>query len=340
MSELGKKKKRKKRFRFFLFEVLLIVVLIPIIFLYFMISKIPMHHLDEGQIVMNKVDDPNMKNYHNIVLFGVDSRANELDKQTRSDSIIIASINKYTQKVKLVSVYRDTYVYINEKHGYTKINHAYAYGGPELAISALNQNFDLNIKDFVTVNFSALSNVIDALGGVTIDIKPDELKYVNAYTRDVARINHTKCVYLKSSGTQVLSGTQATAYCRVRYTSGGDFTRAERQRTVMKQIVKKAKSSDLPTLYSVGNEMLPQIYTSMNPSKIMGFSSLLFFYKIQEDTGFPFEKTPKMIHGASVVVPKTLSSNVSELHQYLFGTAGYTPTDTVNGYSKEIQKRQ
>lgn len=339
LAKKSKKKKKHRLRRFILFELLLIIIIIPAVYLFYMVQKIPYYEMDYTKIAHNEIKDDNMKDYRTIAIFGVDSRANELQENTRSDSIIIASIHKRTKKVKLVSIYRDTYVYTNEKHGYTKINHAYSYGGPELAISVMNKNLDLNIKDFVTVNFSAVTNVIDALGGVTIPITEAELEYVNDYTRDVARINGTKCVYLKHAGKQVLNGTQATAYCRVRYTKGGDFTRAERQRRVMQQILKEAKSSSIPTLFRVSNEMLPQIYTSMSSPKILGLSSGIFFYKVEDDTGFPFKNTPKTIHGASVVVPETLSSNVSKLHEYLYGTTDYTPTDTVQSYSNEIKNR-
>ena len=132
-----------------------------------------------------------MKVYTNIALFGVDSRENDLTKNTRSDSIIIASINKRSKKVKLVSIYRDTYVYIPE-HGYTKLNHAYAYGCPKLAVETINRNFDMNITDFVTVNFSAVTDAVDALSGITIDITEDELNEVNRYAKDVARIKKSR----------------------------------------------------------------------------------------------------------------------------------------------------
>lgn len=337
--KLRKKKTKKKRMKYILIlELILILILVPAVFLFFQIEKIKTYHMDYSLIAQNDLDDSNMKNYTNIILFGVDSRSNELEKKTRTDSIMIASIHKKTKKVKLISIYRDTYVQI-EGHGYTKLNHAYAYGGPELAISTINKNFDLNIKDFVTVNFSALSNVIDALGGVEIDITEEELKYVNAYTRDVARINGTECVYLQTAGTQTLSGTQATGYCRVRYTSGGDYTRAQRQRTVVNQILKKAKSSNPKTLYSIMNETLPQVYTSLSSTKILGLASNVFFYKMDTDTGFPFDKTTKTINKASVVVPTTLTSNVTQLHETLFNTTGYVPSSTVQTYSNEISQR-
>lgn len=336
MIQKLKKKKKKKRIKYLLIlEILLVLILIPIVYLYIMVEKIPTYDMDDTQIVVNGFENDDVDDYRNIAIFGVDSRANELDKNTRSDSIIVASINKKTKDVKLISIFRDTYVNIQD-HGFTKINHAYSFGGPELAISTINTNFDLNITDFVTVNFSALTNVIDLLGGITLDITEAELKYVNDYARDVAKINGTTFVRIQAPGEQVVDGTQATGYCRVRYTKGGDFTRAERQRTVIQQILKKSKSS--PTkLIPVVNEMLPQIYTSLSTTEILSLASGIGFYDITEDSGFPFEQVAKKVNGASVVLPITLSSNVTELHKFYFGTENYVPSSTVQDFSSQIE---
>lgn len=333
----GRKRSRKRRLKFLLFfELLVAVVLLGIVGLVTKVDSIENHELEH--VLVNDFQDENIDDYTNIAIFGVDSRANDLKKNTRSDAIIIASIHKKTKKVKLMSVYRDTYVHI-EGHGYTKINHAYAYGGPDLAVNTLNLNLDLNIQDFVTVNFSALTNVIDALGGITLNIKEEELEYVNAYTRDVAKINGMKYKYIKSAGRQKVSGVQATGYCRVRYTAGGDYTRAKRQRTVIKAILKKAKKSNPKVLYDVMNSLLPQIYTSLSTSDILSLMLPVFSYKIDNSAGFPYELEGRNIDGAFVNVPKTLSSNVKKLHKKLFGTEDFEPSDTVNLYSSEIEAR-
>ena len=334
--KLSKKGRRKRRLRrILLFELILIILLIPVAVAIVSLSKIQVYEADLEHVVQNNVNDPNMNDYTNLIVYGVDSRANELDENTRSDSIIIVSINKKTKDIKLSSIFRDTFSSI-DGHGFTKINHAYAYGGPELSISTINRNFDLNITDFVTVNFSALTNVIDLLGGIELTINEDELDYVNAYTRDVAKINGVDYTYIKSAGTQTVTGVQATGYCRVRYTAGGDFTRAERQRTVMKAIFEKAKKANPITLYKVANEILPQIYTSLSTGEILKLGAALPFYNMADSQGFPFDNKTGKINGQSVVVPTTLSENVTDLHEYLFGTASYTPSDTVNSISGQI----
>lgn len=333
---LSKKGRRKRRIRRILtLELVLIILLIPVVFALMTLSKIQVYEADLDSLAQNDVNDANMDNYTNLVVYGVDSRANELDQNTRSDSIIIVSIHKKTKDIKLSSIYRDTFVSIDD-HGYTKINHAYAYGGPSLSISTINKNLDLNITDFVTVNFSALTNVIDLLGGIELTITEDELEYVNAYTRDVAHINEMDYTYIKSAGTQTVTGVQATGYCRVRYTAGGDFTRAERQRTVLKAIFEKAKHSNPITLYKVANEILPQIYTSLSTTAILKLGAALPFYHMTDSQGFPLDNALGKINSASVVVPTTLSENVTSLHEYLFGTSGYVPSDTVQGISGQI----
>lgn len=330
-------KKRKKKAKWiFIIEVLLIIILIPVVYLFFQIDKIPTADIDNEKILKNDFENGDIDGYRNIAIFGVDSRSNDLKKNTRSDSIIVASINKKTKEVKLASIYRDTYVSI-EGHGYTKINHAYSYGGPELAISTINTNFDLDISEFVTVNFSAVTNVVDSLGGITLDIQADELKYVNSYARDVAKINGTKYEKLTKPGKQTVNGSTATGYCRVRYTSGGDFRRAERQRTVMEAILAKAKTSKVTSLVSVMNEMIPQIYTSLNTPELLSYGKDVFFYDIGEQTGFPFENKAGKSNGTSYVFPTTLATNVSELHKFLFNTENYVPSKTVQTRSNEIE---
>ena len=333
----SKKRVRKKHpIRRFLLLVLLLVVVLFVgagVYIVSSLSEIENHELKN--VALCGDNDPNIGKYTTIALFGVDSRANALRENTRSDSIMIASINKKSHEVKLVSVFRDTYVQI-EDHGCTKANHAYAYGGPDLAVNTLNTNFDLSIEDFVTVNFNALSNVIDELGGITLDIQKDELKWVNAYARDVAKINGQEFTKIKKPGKQTVTGVQATGYCRVRYTKGGDFTRAERQRTVLQAIFDKAKSTSPITLISVMDTIFPQIYTSLSTQDMLSLLMYLPLYDIGDQQGFPYKQNGhKGSDGVYYGFPDTLESNVSKLHEELFGTKGYTPSETVQKISKK-----
>lgn len=331
---MANKRKRKKHTKLILLiELVLILIAIAVGIIVLLYSKINKPDWDDGKVYTNELNDDNMSRYINIALFGVDSRANDLTKNTRSDSIIIASINKYTNKIKLLSLYRDTYVFIPE-HGYTKLNHAYAYGGPKLAIETINRNFDMNITDYITVNFSALTDVIDALGGVTINVTSEELNEVNRYAKDVARINGREWTKIEKAGEQTLTGVQATGYSRVRYLKGGDYARAGRQRTVIDAIIKKARHSGPKKLYNAADCFLPQIATSLSGTEFARLVSFFPLYNIEIQDGFPFDKTNKTINKAAVVVCNTLPSNVKKLHEYLFETKDYNPSQTVVKISK------
>lgn len=331
---MANKRKRKKHTKLILLiELVLILIAIAVGIIVLLYSKINKPDWDDGKVYTNELNDDNMSRYINIALFGVDSRANDLTKNTRSDSIMIASINKYTNKIKLLSLYRDTYVFIPE-HGYTKLNHAYAYGGPKLAIETINRNFDMNITDYITVNFSALTDVIDALGGVTINVTSEELNEVNRYAKDVARINGREWTKIEKAGEQTLTGVQATGYSRVRYLKGGDYARAGRQRTVIDAIIKKARHSGPKKLYNAADCFLPQIATSLSGTEFARLISFFPLYNIESQDGFPFDKTNKTINKAAVVVCNTLPSNVKKLHEYLFETKDYNPSQTVVKISK------
>ena len=229
--------------------------------------------------------------YWNIALFGLDATKPEhLYKGSRSDSIMIASIHKETGEIKLVSVYRDTFLNVgNDK--YTKCNAAYSNGGADQAISMLNMNLDLNITDFVAVGYPALIECIDALGGVWVDIDKEELKHINNYQtsiiRDVSSLANYEIVKVTQTGNQLLNGLQASAYCRIRQTSGDDFKRAERQREVIKAMTEKAQSANLDTLLEVVKAVAPNVYSTFDLSDTAKMTELLKNigkYKIVEDS--------------------------------------------------------
>ena len=328
----------KHPIRIILTVILVFLLLVIAVFIY-KLTTIPRASL--GSIPVNDIaasSRETMDDYWNIVLFGVDSRTGLIKSKTRTDSIMLASINKKTGKVKLTSIYRDTLVYIDADHGYTKLNAAYAYGGPEKALTVINQNLDLNVQDFITVNFNSLAAIVDVLGGVKIDIQEDEIKQVNNYTRDVAKILGTKKVKITEPGYQTLNGTQAVAYCRVRYTSGGDFRRTERQRTVLQAIIKGLKFAGPVKLLQIANKVFPEIYTSLSTIQILKLASKVLFMKLGTTDGFPYDTNAAYYKKVSYVfAEKTLADNVVALHQKLFGIDNYKATANVKKYSAKIR---
>lgn len=214
-------------------------------------------------------DYDNVNKIKNIALFGLDSTDGETG---RSDAIMIATVDPIHNKVKLTSIMRDSYVYI-DGYGNDKINHAYAYGGPELSIKTINENFGLNIEDFVSVNFSSLPVIINILGGVDIEITEEELQYINDYINDINNRDGTASPNITYAGVQHLDGTQALAYSRIRYTSGGDYKRTERQRTVLEALFNKLTSASVSSYNSLLNKVLPYVQTNLNTADILSLGT-------------------------------------------------------------------
>lgn len=332
-----KKRNKKKSRNIIIFIILILLILLIFVFAYKINNAMNKLQYDDSQdINIEQNEEVEITGFRNIVIFGVDSRQNVLKKSTNSDTIIIASINNKTKDIKLASIYRDTYVNIPDE-GYNKINAAYFKGGYSLALSTINKNFDLDIKEYVTVNFRAIVKAIDLLGGITLDIEKNELKYLNGYVKELNRINDTNVPGLKSAGTQKVNGTQATAYARIRYTAGGDFKRTERQRIVIQKIFEKLKSSDLATIDQFINEVFPDIYTNLNNAELLDLSKDIFSYNLVDQTGFPFEKDAHTYDKVSYVFPINLDDNVVKLHEFLFGESDYIPSDTVKEYSTYIE---
>lgn len=281
--------------------------------------------------------------YLNVALFGVDSREGDLEKNTRTDCIIIASLNKETKEIKMASVYRDTLLDLSEGT-LQKCNAAYSFGGPKQAINMLNMNLDLDIQNYVTVDFKAIADTIDFLGGLDIELTEAEVKYIGDFigeTGDVAGRDRSDVHYVEGAGLQHLDGVQATTYARIRSTAGGDFTRTERQRLVIEKIVEKLMKSDLATINKIIDEVFPTISTNFTMTEILSYAKYFNQYKLGENTGFPIDKATDTVSGlGSIVIPVSLEDNVKKLHEFLFGTEeGYTPSDKVQSISNKIVAR-
>lgn len=339
-----KQKKKKKHKRLLIFLLILLLILSPFLwFLYKlggMNEGISLHDVKNAisKEVQQDAQTGKMAGYTNIALFGVDSTNESLDSgNNRSDVMIIASISKLSGDVKLISVYRDTYLDIGNGN-YQKANAAYAFGGPEQAVQMLNTNFDLNITDYVTIGFDGVASLIDAVGGVDIDVHEDEIEHLNNYQSTMAQELGMEYVPVTQAGTQTLTGLQATAYCRIRYTEGGDFQRTNRQKEVLTKAVDKLKKSGPVTMMNVANSMMSKIKTSLNPAEMAALAAQAFRFNVVEEGGVPTEdmRTVGYIGDQSCVIPITLSSNVTWLHEDLFGDTGYTPSQTVQAISSQI----
>ena len=320
-------KKYRRRKVLFIVEVIMLLLVCGVAFVYIQLdaklNTIEIEELDTEKVIINKTaeTDAALKGYMNIALFGVDA-----DK-TNTDTIIIASINNDTKEVKLVSVYRDTYLNIGDDR-YGKANSAYPNGGMEWALSMLNTNLDLDITDYVMVDFSALVDIVDELGGVEITVTEEEAVHLNNYCVNISEVTGKDYEDLPGAGTYLMSGVQATGYCRIRYTAGNDFKRTLRQREVIAKIVDKAKKSDIGTLNRIMDDVFPKISTNISKSEILSMGMSMLSYKIGETTGFPFWHRT-WTDGGDQEIPVTLEKNVDELHTFLFANEDYTPSEEV-----------
>lgn len=283
------------------------------------LSKINYEDIDENQIEVTEEVKENLSGYRNIALFGIDDADGY---NGRSDCIIIFSINEETKDVKMTSIYRDTYVEV-PNHGYTKINHAYAYGGASLAMSTINKNLDLNIKEFATINFQVVKDVVDAVGGVKLTITKPEVSQIPGITK---------------AGTQTLNGEQALAYGRIRKIDT-DYQRTERMRTVINAVFNKVKKMSVAEMNKLADKILPEVHTNITKSEITKVMSEIPTYTIGNSIGWPYKVSGKMIDKVWYGVPDTLEKSVVKLHKDLFGEEDYKATQTVKDISATIAKK-
>ena len=340
-DKVKKNKKRKHRkLKIFGKIVLTLIVILALLlgtaywYITNKLGKMNKVDINDADLGISTETNSKLSGYRNIAIFGVDSRSDDYGVGNRSDCIIIASINNSTGEIKLISVYRDTYVNI-KGHGLDKITHAYSYGEAPLAINTLNKNLDLNIKEFVTVNFDSVAKAVDQLGGVKINVTSEETKYINTYIDETAKVTGKAANHITQAGTYNMDGVQAVAYSRIRYTAGGDYKRTERMRTVMEAMFTKLKSKNVAEINSFADKILPCVYTNISSGDLISMIPSMTKYKVGESIGWPYEtkgKTMDRWYG----IPVTLESNVTKLHKEAFGEENYTPSSDVKSISDSI----
>ena len=328
------KKKRRKRLAIIMIEIIILAGLGVVAYGMFVMDKMETTTLNKDKLEVYK----DTGDYTNIALFGLDSRDGEMEGGVQSDCIMVASINNKTNEINLISVYRDTLMKVtSEKYG--KANSAYNIGGPTEAIALLNRNLDLDIEKYISVNFNALADIVDALGGIEIDMTDEEVVHTNNYAKETSEVVGRKTTELSGEGVHKLDGIQAVSYARIRYTAGMDFKRTQRQRLVLEKIVEKAQKANVITLNNIVNKVMPQVSTNLTTSNMLGLAAHAADYKLGQMSGFPFEVTTcekVKNHKGSYVTAVGLEKNVRELHEFLFGEKDYEPSDTVKDISNEV----
>lgn len=350
-KQLRLRRKRRRRRIIFGLEIVILLVLVAGLFVFAKMGKMGFEELNFDNIGVNTGIKENevMKGYTTIGLIGVDISNGGSLEQSNSDTMIIASINNDTKKVKLVSVYRDTYMRIGEDENhngiYRKANAAYMNGGYEQFINMINTNLDLNMTACVSVDFKAVATVVDLLGGVDVELKEEEIVHLNNYC--VGTAEYTGMDYeplKKTEGVHHLNGVQAVAYARIRYTAGNDFRRAARQRELIYKIVEKAKQADFATLNKILDEVFPMIKTTLKKTEILSMGMSMLSYDIEDQAGFPFDhlygkNVEVAMDGYDCVIPVTLESNVVKLHEFLYPEDSYVPSEEVKAYSQHIVEK-
>ena len=355
-----KQKRRIKRFKglrvlIVTFIVLIVLVLAAVLagnyYLNVQYSKLNYQEIDLNKIAISKTGVPS--NYRNIVIFGIDSNQDDLSNDFRTDSIIVLSLNENNNTVKMFSIYRDTYfkmdldVVDNKKVSekqviFDKVNHAY-YDGVENSLKVINTNMDLNISEYVIGNYSTVIDAVEFLDGIELDITKDELKYINGYVEHINKTTKNKSPKVTTAGTQKVNGVQACAYCRIRYTEGGDYKRTERMRTVLNKIAEKVRALPLSQINEFLNVVLPDIETNIKVDDIINMIPKALTISVEDSFGWPYETEgiwfdnygTKDFFGPA----KTLESNVKKLHVELFGQTEYEVPENIVTISNEIIER-
>lgn len=272
-----------------------------------------------------------------VAVFGVDSRDGSVEKNALADVQMICTVDRETGEIKLVSVYRDTYLKINSEGTYHKINEAYFKGGHKQAVKALEENLDLKIDNYATFNWKAVADAINILGGVDLEITEPEFEYINSFITETVESTGIGSHHLEHAGANHLDGVQAVAYCRLRLMDT-DYQRTARQRKVISLALDKAKQADTKTLVSLVSAVLPQLSTDIGMDDVLPMAKNVSKYNIGETGGFPFSRQAKRIGRMDCVIPTTLESNVIQLHQFLYGEESYKAPSSVRKISQKISE--
>lgn len=361
-----KYKKMRRRKIIFGIEITVLLILSGILFVYAWINrsmdKMNQDTLDSSQIQINSevkanTDLSQMSGTQVIALVGVDARGvegSELAESMNSDTIILCCIDHDKQEIRMVSIMRDTWMnmakYTDEYYEFDKANSAYNRGGPESMLSMLNTNLDLALTDYVTVNFKALADAIDVLGGLDIEMTNAECVHANNYNREVSEaqgVEYEAIPYDEDLGDDYsevrhVSGALATSYARIRYGGGDDAKRTCRQRIVINLMVQKLKQN--PTkIPEILDKVMGNVSTSLTKNEILELGMHAVTYTMGTSYAYPFQlcygENVVNALGEDVVIPVTLEFNVRELHEYLYPGLSYEPSAAVTEYSDYIARK-
>ena len=343
----NKKRKKKpksaagKKFKKVLLVLLLLIAVCGIgIYYYVDVQLGKLGHVDTD-VSQFEIDDQvkkDLKGYRNIAIMGVDARAGEDKSSTRTDAIIVASLNKKSGDVSLISVMRDSYLEMDSSTGdlmFDKITHAHVYGGPVNTCKSLNKALDLNISEFVVMDWNSVADTVDALGGITVDVQDNEIYDLNHWGPETAENTGRTWNEIYNTGEQRIDGAQAATYCRIRKNSGGDTGRTERMRKVIMAILKEVKAHP-SKITTVADKVLPEVTTNMGTFDITSLLPQVINFDISNSIGYPYNYYGGSVAGSWKAVPTTLSYNATRLHEEAFKQEDYVPTARLEEMSENI----
>ena len=341
--EPAEKKPQKPRSRIKRWQKILIAVLAVLVLALGGVYFYAMSKLDkikkDNDLDLSSLTTVQVPGYRNIVLLGIDTRDMSVIEGTRSDTIMIASINETTKAVKVTSIYRDTLFKMGDWDSYEKVTHAHAYGGAEMALQTINQAMDIDATEYILFNFKAVADAVDAVGGLTVDVKEyeiDELNYITKHTANVLGVSDYGLV--DEPGEQVLDGVQAVAYGRIRKGVGDDYKRTERGRLVMELLLNKVRNMSPAELNTILDVVLPQVRTNLSNSQILDLMADIPKYEVVDSFGFPFQKYAMYVDNVSVVAPLDLESDVIRWHEKVFGQSDYEISPEAKAISDHIKE--
>ena len=336
----GGSNKGKKVKKVILILILLVAVCAGAAYYYIDVQMGKMAHVDtnKAEFEIDRQVAKDLKGYRNVALMGIDARKGEDAKNCRTDAIIVASLDKKTGDVALISVMRDSYLEMDSSTGdimYDKATHAHVYGGPVNTCKMLNKSLDLNISEFVVMDWNSVADTVDALGGITVDVKDNEIWDLNHWGPETAANTDRTWTEIYNTGKQKIDGAQAATYCRIRKNSGGDTGRTERMRKVVMAILKEVKSN--PTkITTVADKVLPEVRTNMSTLDITSLLPQVIKFDIKDSIGYPFNYYGGSVNGSWKAVPTTLSENAVRLHKEAFKQDDYVPTARLEQISQNI----
>lgn len=342
MNKPVKPGSKKKKIAVIILTLIILILGLGYLYLAKLASNLDFVSTNKEDFDIDPTVEKTLEDYRCVAILGSDARKGQGYDGSRTDAIIVAVIQKSTGNIQLVSVMRDSYLKIedaNKSEKLDKITHAHAFGGGVNTCNSLNRSMDLNISEFVIFNWKAVSDLVNEMGGIEVNIKSNEINDLNRYGPETAQNVGGKYKPVNKTGKQIIDGPQAATYCRIRKSSGGDPGRGSRMKIVMSALMKKAKETKISTLNDVAERVFPEIRTNITKTGILKTIAQIPSYEFGKNRAWPKDYYGGLLNGVWYAVPITLESQIRWLYKTTFDKKGYEPTSRAKSISNEIINR-